>query len=161
MNPLIKEKLFLSLSKNAKLEGIESVPVMKLSSKNAKRVHKYRQSKKSKSRVEKLSEEISLHKKRNSELTNDIKSLKRTVDLFSSIIDKHDKRKHVASNIIKRKDILEKLKSELEALSSAASEAKADKDISARELKSISNYVEKLKLVVHKKESDIDASMLL
>lgn len=161
MIPLIKEKLFLSLVKNAKHDDMKPVFISNLSPRNAVRVHKYRQSKSSKNVVHKLKKEVSHHKSVNEELRKDIDSLKKTVELFSKTLETHDKRKEVASDIIKKKSILEQLKSDLSNLKDIALEAKKDKDISASDWKSISKYIEGLENLVHKKESDIDASLLL
>ncbi|MBN1175177.1 hypothetical protein JXA48_00895 [Candidatus Woesearchaeota archaeon] len=161
MIPILKEKLFLSLVKNAKHEDIQPVFISNLSPRNAARVHKYRQKKSSKVVVHKLKKEVSHHKSVNEELKKDIDSLKKTVDLFSKTLEKHDKRKEVASDIIEKKEVLNQLKSDLNNLKEIALEAKKDKDISITQWKSISKYIENLESIVHKKESDIDASMLL
>lgn len=161
MIPILKEKLFLSLVKNVKRDNVKPIHISNLSPKNAARVQKYRKAKNSKVAVYKLKKEVYHHKYVNKELKKDIASLKKTVNLFSKTIEKHDLRKEVANNIIRKKSILDQLKLDLINLKKIALEAKNSKDISVVDWRLISNNIKNLESIVQKKESDIDASMLL
>lgn len=161
MNPLIKEQFFVSLATVAKKDHVKPVEITSLSQKNAARVHKYRYSKSQSASLSSLKQELEFQKRMNSKLQSDILSLKSTVDLFHATIDKHDKRKSVAANIIDKQVLLDGLKSDLSNLDAAALDAYNSKEISNSQLTSISQYITKLRLMIQKKESDIEKSMIL
>jgi len=163
MIPLIRNQLFASLSSNAKtiFPKVEEATVLPVSPKNLNRIKKLRQSKRSEMEIKKLKQELYHHRNVNSKLTKDIDVLKKTVELFASTIETHDSRMAVASNILERKTILGDLSSELDDLTAVALDVKKDGDISDEQWVFLSDYVDKLRSMIHKKEADIDASMLL
>ena len=144
MNPLIRERFFVALANNAKKDDVKPVRIHHVSPKNAKRIQKYRESKKASSAVHHLKSEVDHHKIVNNELRHDLETLQKTVNLLSHTLDKHEKRKEVAKLIIQKKTVIEDLKRELNALKVAVLEAKDENDLSSDDFSSISSYIEKL-----------------
>lgn len=161
MIPLLKERLFLSLANNIKQESFVPVVDPNLSLKNVRRINKYRKSKTSNSHIDSLRKELDHHKKVNARLHSDVSSLKSTVDVFSSTIQTHDVRSAVAHSIIEKKAIIKSLRFEIKNLKEVAFDAFSSNEISKKNYSYLLDYISKIEKILHQKEVDITASMLL
>lgn len=152
MNPLIKQRFFVTLSNTAKV--ISGKPVfltnnINVSLKNTRRIQRYREAKAREDVISDLMAKVEKHKKAHDTLKSAVDSL---TDSISSTIKSHDDHRMAISAIKKKLKLLHSLKKDVAILKSITLESYSHKDIDLNQFKSLNQHISKIEKYLGKKE---------